>query len=101
MEKMRVRKTDDELAAMAREMATYIWYRNEQGRYSTSEKDNRVLRTIFYGALLELNRNGGSQFDYGVLNCAEMTADLFIPYMNGYDTVFCPLKRVLENWETE
>lgn len=100
---MRVYKTAEQLRNMATELASIITTRvgGTDSKRVTTETEREMLRKLFYGALLELNRNGGSQFDYGVLNCAEMTADLFIPYMNGYDTVFCPLKRVIENWETE
>lgn len=100
---MRVYKTAEQLRSMATELASTITTREDNIDYkrATWLREKEILYKIFYGALLELNRNGGSQFDYGVLNCAEMTADLFIPYMNGYDTVFCPLRRVLENWETE
>lgn len=102
----RVRKSETQLKAMAVEMSQIIYDRGDHitKRKATPEERN-ILFKIFYGALLELNRNLDAHdvhtWTYAIQNTAESTADLFLPYMNGYDTVFNQLGAALRTWECE
>lgn len=99
----RVYKTEQELKNMARELSRVIYLRSEKGSVARAATDveQDTLSNIFCGALLELNRKTDPTWEYAIQNTAEMTADLFMPYINGYDTVFIPLDKVLRNWERE
>lgn len=99
----RVYKAEQELRNMARELSNTIYARSENGSLilPATDVERDTLFNIFYGALLELNRKTDHTWEYAIQNTAEMTADLFMPYINGYDTVFMPLNKVLKNWERE
>jgi hypothetical protein len=106
---MRSHKTEAELKAIAEAIAGAITIRTydangnstDTKRHSTTE-EQQVIFKIAYGALLGINcdkvgRNDG-RITQAIIDTAEYTIDLFLPDCNGYDTIYCPLKTALENW---
>ena len=105
-------KKFEQIQTMADELASTIVIRtyDENGnshdvrRKPLSAEEREKLRGIFYMTLVTINRNRDvNEVGYvqGVIDMAEFMIDKLIPYVNGYDSMYLPLKRVVKEWETE
>lgn len=100
-------KTYEELNAIASEISQYITIRTYENGCSKDEKRKALKKereTIYkivrpaLGILNEFTTRNEKSVARAVLLTAELTADYMLPNVNGYDTVYLPLFRVLENW---
>jgi len=104
---MRKYKMEAELKAIAEKVAENITVRDcehsDEFRPSTPE-EKEIIYKVIYGSLSGLNwseeSRGSDEAVKAVIDTAEYLIDLFIPYCNGYLTVYNPLKRILGEWET-
>lgn len=71
---------------------------NDEERKSTEEEKAIIFR-IAYGALLTLNTTNDNNAEQKIIDCAEYTINQFLPDCNGYNTIYCPLKKALREWE--
>lgn len=94
-----------ELAKMAGESARSIVYRfyddgnsRDERRDSTSE-EWETLQRVIYGALLAIRwRDDAAQT---ALDTAEYIGDLLLPGINGYDSIYLPIKKILRELDPE
>ena len=86
----------------------YIRTYDERGnskdeKRSTTEQERKVLFNIAYGALYTLNAGekmrSSKDMEEAVIDNAEITLDLFLPKCNGYLTIYCPLHKIIREWE--
>lgn len=114
---IREHKMESELKGMAFDISQRIAIRTYDGGNSRDEwrdaddAESRALFNIAFGALLTLNwgednrgRNSGAV--QAIIDAAEFTCDLFIREIhgeecNGYMTMYCPLKKIVREWEEE
>lgn len=64
---------------------TYHNGNSSDDRRPSTKPEAKIIENIIFGALLALNRGGDKQ---SIKDTAEYTAKLFIPEMNGYDTIY-------------
>lgn len=106
---MRIWKKEAELKEIAHKLSGRI-FENERWRDTTTAEADK-LYNIFYPALLTLNYYHSSQGEYGrglddgVINAAEYAGIAQFgrrpDKVNSYVTIYCPLRRVVRDWETE
>lgn len=97
--------TEQELKEYAEKQAETIVIRSYKNgnssddRRNTNEPERKIIMTIIFGALLGINNNGicteqekKARID-GIIDCAEFVGKLQLPAMNGYDTIYIPLKQ--------
>ena len=95
----------DELKAYAEIVSNTICIRSyengcsEDIKKKATKKQKETIYNIVYGALCALNFDRSAKHD-SILNTAEFTVNQFLPDCNGYITVYNPLFRFIENWET-
>lgn len=100
--------TEEELRTWARDIAGSIMIRtydngnSNDTRRTTTTKEYEIIFKIAFGALLGLNYGEDTrrsrEREQAIIDSAEFTLDLFIPEANGYDTIYNPLRRCLEQW---
>ena len=101
-------KTGTELDEMANEICQYVTIRQyEEGtsvdtKRKAHKKEREILFNIVRSALgilnyTEQNHENNGIID-GILLTAEITADRFIPNLNGYITVNIPLRNAVNDW---
>ena len=106
---MRKHRTENELREIAEKIAETIVIRSydERGnsrddRRPTDGQERITLRDIAFGALLTLNY--GETFrreriaEDAIIETAEFTVDLLIPGVNGYDSIYIPLREAVKAW---
>ncbi len=108
---MRIVKTESELKRIAEKISETIMIRSyENGnsrddRRETTTPEKQIIFRIAYGALLGLNYGDATRSDKGreqaILDTVEFVLTQFIREANGYDTIYWPLKKALDNWETD
>lgn len=114
---MRKHKSESELRAIAEAISDRIYIdRNGCGEAwrKATRKQKEITYGVIYGALLGLDWGekvrSTSDIEQGIVDTAEFTWDIMIkPYakledgrsVNGYITIYCPLKKVLKEWEEE
>lgn len=65
-------------------------------RRAATEPEREIIKNIAYGAMLAyLYRSNGGSID-SILDMAEFTLRQFIPEANTYDTIYIPLRKVME-----
>jgi len=83
--------TEQQLKEYAQEHSKTIVIRTYTGgtsydeRRATTKVERQIIENVIFGALLVINRNGDTQ---AAMDTAEHIGNLFIPEMNGYDTVY-------------
>lgn len=110
--KRRVYKSEEELREIARKISDSVSERpteNTSGRRRhTNIGEQGMLFKIAYGALHALNECPVDEIhryftmsdsEDAVLQATENIFDLFFPTCDGYLSIYCPLWRVLKNWE--
>ena len=114
---MRKYKTEAELRTIAEDISRTIYIRTMDGGNSHDKKrksrsrEQSIIYSVAYGALLALNWGeqvrSNRDMEQAIVDSAEFTLDLLIREFyadkecNGYMTIYCPLKRVLQNWEEQ
>lgn len=105
---MKEHKTETELKGIATEIAETITIRHYNGGNSkdkqrkSTAKEKEIIFKIAYGALLSINWHlepNTSSLNSAILNTAEFTVNLFLPDCNGYDTIYCPLRKAIREWD--
>jgi hypothetical protein len=83
------------LKEFAEQQAETIVIRNYENGNSKDERrkatkhERETIKTIIYGGLLAIKSNGDIQ---SVTDTCEYIAKLQLPEMNGYDTIYIPIK---------
>lgn len=106
---MRTHKSELELREIATKLSKQITIRTYTGgnskdttRASTSEEKETIYK-IIYGSLLGLNwgedTRNNPKIEQSIIDTAEFIANLFLPECNGYNTIYCPLKEIITNWD--
>jgi hypothetical protein len=88
--------TDQALREYAEKQAETIVIRNydkrgnsSDNRRNTTESEKAIIKSIIYGGLLAIR--GGSD-KQAVMDACEYIGNLQIPEMNGYDTIYNPIR---------
>lgn len=114
---MRKYKHENELREIAQRHSQYIDIRTMVGGNSrditrkATKKQSEILYGVLYGALLGLNWGeecrSNPKMEQAIIDAAEFQADILMrPYLRegeelqGYMSVYIPLKRIVEKWET-
>lgn len=101
-------KTEEQLKKQATaisETITIRTYKNgnsEDTKRRTTVKEKKVIFEIVYSALLafncnDMNRNS-DDIAQAIIDTAEYMVGRFLPDCNGYNTIYCPLKKVVREW---
>lgn len=87
-----------QLKEIARDIAGSIVIRgsSRDTRREATEPEKTIIRNIAYGAMIGYGYRG-HDID-GILDMAESTLMQFIPEANTYDTIYIPLRKVMETW---
>lgn len=105
---MKEHKTERELKGIATEISETITIRcykegnSEDTKRKSTAKEKDIIFKIAYGALLSLNWHlepNNSQTTSAIINTAEFTVNQFLPDCNGYDTIYCPLRKATREWD--
>lgn len=81
---------------------------NDGGEWRTrmpTVSESNMLYKLFYGAMLgmnwgEENRSDSKRRD-AIINAFEFEANLLLPKLNNYNTVYCRLKEYEREWEEQ
>lgn len=108
---VREHKTESELKAMAQEMASTIVIRTYHGgnskdtRRTPTPSESEAIYKVAISALLGLNWGedvrSSRLAEQAIIDTAEFAINQFIDNVNGYDTIYIPLKRIVKNWSKE
>lgn len=105
---MKEHKTEIELKEIATKISEKITIRHYKGGNSedkqrnSTAKEKDIIFKIAYGALLSLNWHlepNNSETTTAIINTAEFTVNQFLPDCNGYDTIYCPLRKATREWD--
>ena len=105
---MRNHKTEMQLKEMATVIAETITIRtykngnSEDTKRLSNPQEKEIILNIAYGALLGMNCNEknrtSDEIAQAIIDTAEYTVNRFLPDCNGYDTIYCPLKKAVREW---
>ncbi len=105
---MRDYKTEQQLRELATAISQRITIRTYKNGNSddntrpTKTKEKEIIFNIAYGALLGINCNdrnrNSDEIAQAIIDTAEYTVNRFLPDCNGYDTLYCPLKKAVREW---
>lgn len=104
---MKEHKTEQQLKEIATtisERITIRAYKNgnsEDTTRRTNPTERKIIFKIAYSALLSLNWHLEPKDGIctAIINTAEFTVNQFLPDCNGYDTIYCPLKKAVRDWD--
>lgn len=105
---MKEHKTETELKGIATKISETITIRyykegnSEDTKRKSTAKEKDIIFKIAYGALLSLNWHlepNISPVTAAIINTAEFTVNQFLPDCNGYDTIYCPLRKAVREWD--
>lgn len=106
---MRNYKTEKQLkeqAAIIAETITIRTYQNgnsEDTKRLSNPQEKNIILNIAYGALLGMNCNeknrASNEIAQAIIDTAEYTLNRFLPDCNSYDTIYCPLKKAVREWD--
>jgi len=68
---------------------TYENGNSNDERRKAKSRESKIITAVIYGSLLALNRGADIK---SVLDTAEFIGDLQLPEMNGYDTIYLPIR---------
>lgn len=81
---------------------------NDGGVWQTrkpTKSESDLLYKLFYGAMLGMNWGEQNRGDSGrrdaIINAFEFEANLLLPKLNNYNTVYCRLKEYEREWEEQ
>lgn len=109
---MRKHKTENELKDIAIEISegliTVYDFDTDLNTVYKKRKPTKTEKSIIYkvayGALLGLNFGpecrDSKETAQAIIDTAEFTLGCFLDYVNCCETIYIPLKKVVENWET-
>lgn len=105
---MRTYKTEAQLKEQAKAIAETITIRtykngnSEDTQRPSNPQEKEIILNIAYGALLGMNCNEknrvSDEIAQAIIDTAEYTVNRFLPDCNGYDTIYCPLKKAVREW---
>ena len=108
---VRAHKPESELKEMAREMASTIMIRIYHGgnsqdiRRTPTQAESEAIYKVAISALLGLNWGedvrSSRLAEQAIIDTAEFAINQFIDGVNGYDTIYIPLKKAVKNWAKE
>ena len=93
--------SESEMKAYAQEKSKSIMIRtyDEHGsndkRVKATKRQRDIVAATIYGALLTVNQTPTAL--QSAKDTAEMIADLLLPEINGYDTVYIPIERFFKD----
>jgi hypothetical protein len=86
-----------EYASMRAETIVIRSYDEEGNSYdnrrATTEAERKIIESIIHGGLLAIQCGSDKQ---GVMDACEYIGDIMIPKMNGYDSVYNPIREYPE-----
>ena len=93
---MKIRATEQELRDFAEAQAetivirTYVNGNSSDDRRKTTKPEKEIIKAVIFGGLLAINRGGSEE---SIVDACEFIADIQLPEMNGYDTIYLPIKK--------
>lgn len=105
---MKEHKTETELKGIATKISETITIRSykngnsEDKQRKSTAKEKDIIFKIAYSALLSLNWHlepNANSITTAIINTAEFTVNQFLPNCNGYDTIYCPLRKATREWD--
>jgi len=104
---MKKYRSEQELRELARELATKnVVYemcednRQVWGTRDATKEESETLFNLFYGTFLAMrfmNNDGAT----GAIDAVEYIANMFLPQLNNYNTVYCRLWETWREWEEQ
>lgn len=71
----------------------YINGNSEDTRRQTNKEESKLIASVVYGSLLAINQKADLQSDLqSVADAAEYIIRQLLPEVNGYDTIYLPIK---------
>jgi len=71
-------------------------------RRKTTKSESKIIESVILGGLLSINRMQEQKEIDAIIDACEFIGDLQIPEMNGYGTIYYPLREwCRQNIETE
>ena|ERR1035437_1486264 len=68
---------------------TYTDGNSSDDRRESTETEKKILEAVIFGGLLQMN---GKVINDEVIGVCEYIGDILIPHMNGFDSIYQPLK---------
>lgn len=105
---MKEHKTEQQLKGIATTISKRITIRTYKNGNSedtirkSTVKEKDIIFKIAYSALLSINWHlepKTSEVNSAIANTAEFAINQFLPDCNGYDTIYCPLKKAIREWD--
>ncbi|MEG1926622.1 MAG: hypothetical protein RR415_12850 [Ruthenibacterium sp.] len=110
---MRIHKSEKDLMASAKKIAEAITINietkiggsthSDTETRPTTTAENELIFKIAYATLLGLNwgeqTRNCPQSAQAIIDTAEFAINLFIPECNGYNTMYLPLRTLVDAWE--
>lgn len=99
------RYSEEELKAIAAKLSQTVFEYEATAPRAATPAERNVLYKIMYGTLLgcqwgEVTRNDANRLQ-AIVDTAEFICNNFFPDLNGYKTLYLPIKDFLHNREEE